>query len=93
MTETGVDFWDLVNIEPYDINDPEQLRLHIERLAKAPVPKTAPVKGQSKRIRPVELSDEELQAAADELGVSLDEMKLTLAKAKRAMKITSGRGD
>ena len=91
--EIGVDFLELVGIDPFNIDDPDELRAHIDKLARASIPKEPKTKSTTKRITKIEVTDEKLQIEADKLGLSLEEMKLILAKARRAMKITAGRGN
>ena len=93
MTKEGIDFLELVGIDPFSIDNPDELRAYIDKLARATVPKEAATKTTSKRITKVEIGDEQLQAVADKLGLSLEEIKLILAKARRAMKTTAGKGE
>ena len=81
----GVDFYEQVSIDPFDIHDRAELAAHIEKLATAPIPRETKATA-SKGVRIPELSDDELQAIADAQGKSLDEIKLLLSKMTRGIK-------
>ena len=81
----GLDFLELVSMDPFDIHDRAQLTAYIEKLSTAPVPRETKA-AASKGVRVPDLADEDLQKIADAQGKSLDEIKLLLSKVTRSIK-------
>jgi hypothetical protein len=84
-----INFFELVLKDPMELENVEAASAHLEALRKARVPQEAP-KTQKAKIKTPEVTDEMVEKFAEKQGISVEEARLAMAQAIRALKSVGG---